>query len=160
LVDILEAYGLLLSKDWSQKLQVYFASDCLWLLWNGKPNKITIDQEKCMKHTITNLEVISKPSSFEFPILGNYSFDLDVGNFITLSSEIPKTKRSTLVLQDDVCNVPIPHPGHVTAKMTQLKFLIPNLYAEVTHSMTFKLMQLSMLLKNVIATTITVHNRN
>jgi hypothetical protein len=39
-VDILEAYGLLLSRDWSQKLHGYFTIDWphLWLPYKGQMN--------------------------------------------------------------------------------------------------------------------------
>ena len=42
--DILDAYGLVLSKDWSAKLNGYFASDWshLWLPYKGIPNQIKI----------------------------------------------------------------------------------------------------------------------
>jgi hypothetical protein len=40
-VDIPEAYGLFFSRDWSEKLHGYFATDWshLWLPKNGQPNK-------------------------------------------------------------------------------------------------------------------------
>jgi hypothetical protein len=64
-VDIPKAYGLLLSRDWSQNIQGYFSFDWshLWLPWNGQPNKIRIDQEKYMKHTVIDLEATNEPSS-------------------------------------------------------------------------------------------------
>ena len=41
-VDIPEAYGLLLSRDWSRKLNGYFATDWshLWLPYKGVENQI------------------------------------------------------------------------------------------------------------------------
>ena len=46
-VYILEAYGLILSRDWSTKLNGYFATDWshLWLPYKGQPNKIKVDHE-------------------------------------------------------------------------------------------------------------------
>jgi hypothetical protein len=82
-VDIPKAYGLFLNRDWSQKLQGYFASNWshLWLPWNGQPNKIRIDRERYMKHIVIDLEETNEPSSSEFPILGNYALDSNFGNF-------------------------------------------------------------------------------
>jgi hypothetical protein len=102
-VDILEAYGMLLSRDWSHKLQGYFTSNWshLWFPWNGKPNKIRIDREKYLKHTITDLEAPNEPYSSEFPILGNYSCDSYFRNFTACVSEIPLTQMSKLLLQEN-----------------------------------------------------------
>ena len=46
-VDIPEAYGLILSRDWSAKLNGYFATDWshLWLPYKGQPNKTKVDHE-------------------------------------------------------------------------------------------------------------------
>jgi hypothetical protein len=43
-VDIPEAYGVILSRDWLAKLNGYFAIDWshLWLLYKGKPNIIKV----------------------------------------------------------------------------------------------------------------------
>jgi hypothetical protein len=46
-VDIPEFYGLFLSRDWSEQLHRYFATDWshLWLPENGQPNKIRINKQ-------------------------------------------------------------------------------------------------------------------
>jgi len=46
-VDILKSYGLLLSRDWSTKLQGYISTDWshLWLLYKGKENQIRVNNE-------------------------------------------------------------------------------------------------------------------
>ena len=53
--DIPDAYGLFLSRDWSQQLNGFFATDwsTLWLPKNGKSNQIKINRERYMKHTMT-----------------------------------------------------------------------------------------------------------
>ena len=53
--DIPEAYGLVLSRDWSATLIGYFASDCshLWLPYKGSPNQIKVIREPHMKHNVT-----------------------------------------------------------------------------------------------------------
>jgi hypothetical protein len=54
-VDIPESYGFLLSRDWSTKLQGYFAIDWshLWFPHKGKENQIWVNSEAHMKHTVT-----------------------------------------------------------------------------------------------------------
>jgi len=56
--DILEFYGLILSRDWLEKLHGYFATDLshIWLLYNGKPNQIKVERERHKKYIITELE--------------------------------------------------------------------------------------------------------
>ena len=71
--DIPEAYGLFLSRDWSNKLKGYFAIDWshLWIPHNGCPNKIRIDRERYMKHTVTELDDSNEPVLFTDTIMGN-----------------------------------------------------------------------------------------
>jgi hypothetical protein len=80
-VDIPESYGLLLSRDWSAKLQGYFSTDWshLWLPYKGKPNQIRVNNEAHMKHTVTELEGKNDPVSFSHTILGNYFLETDHG---------------------------------------------------------------------------------
>jgi ribonuclease HI len=101
-VDIPEAYGLLLSRDWFEKLNRYFSTDRahLWLPLKGHMNMIRIDREIYLKHTITNLESLNEPSSTYFPVLGNYSCDSDFGNFSPLSSDVPLIQNSEMVFQE------------------------------------------------------------
>jgi hypothetical protein len=72
-VDIPEAYGLLLSRDWSEKLNRYFSKNSahLWLPLKGHTNMIKIDIERYLKHIVTDLETLNEPSSTYFPMLGN-----------------------------------------------------------------------------------------
>jgi hypothetical protein len=71
-VDIPEVYGLFLSRDWSEQLHGYFATDWshLWLPENGQPNKIRINRERYLKHTVTDLNdtnesFVTSTNSFE-----------------------------------------------------------------------------------------------
>ena len=50
-VDIPEAYGLILSRDWSTKLNGYFATDWfhIWLPYQNSQNQIKILREPHMK---------------------------------------------------------------------------------------------------------------
>jgi hypothetical protein len=65
IVDIPEAYGLLLSRDWSEKLNRYFSTNWahLWLPLKGHTNMIRIDREIYLKHIVTDLETPNEPSS-------------------------------------------------------------------------------------------------
>ena len=55
MVDILEAYGLILSQDWSAKLDGYFSTDWshLWFPENNCQNHIKVLREPHMKYNVT-----------------------------------------------------------------------------------------------------------
>ena len=78
--DILEAYGLVLSRDWAAKLNGYFASDWshLWLPYKESPNQIKVIREPHMKHNVTQLEGKNEPVNY---VLGNYFIELELGNY-------------------------------------------------------------------------------
>ena len=80
-VDILEAYGLILSRDWLAKLNGYFATvwSHLWLPFKGQPNKIKVDRERYMKHRVTNLNNTNESVMFNHSILGNFYFETFFG---------------------------------------------------------------------------------
>jgi hypothetical protein len=101
-VDILEAYGLLLSRDWSEKLNGYFSTYWahLWLPLKVHKNMIRIDRERYLKHTVTDLDTLNEPSSRDFPVLGNYSCDSYFGNFSPFLSDVPLTQNSEIVFQE------------------------------------------------------------
>jgi len=88
IADIPEFYGLILSRDWSEKLHGYISTDWshMWLPYKGKPNQIKIDQEKHMTHTVTEFEQENQPIAFNNNILGNYSSESFFGNFAAQSS--------------------------------------------------------------------------
>ena len=80
-VDILKAYGIVLSRDWSAKLNGYFASDWshLWLPYKGILNQIKIMREPHMKYNITQLDEKNEPVD---SVLGNYFIELEPGNYL------------------------------------------------------------------------------
>jgi hypothetical protein len=80
-VDILESYGFLLSRDWSDKIQGYFSIDWshLWFPYKGKENQIRVNNEAHMKHTVMELEGKNEPINFSHSVLGNYFFEIDHG---------------------------------------------------------------------------------
>eukprot|EP00253_Pinus_taeda_P006092 PITA_06092 len=83
IADIPEFIGLILSRDWSEKLHGYISTGWshMWLPYNGKPNQIKIDREKHMTHTVTEFEQENQPIAFNNNILGNYSSESFFGNF-------------------------------------------------------------------------------
>ena len=89
-VDIPKAYGLFLNRDWYEKLKGYFATDWshLWLPHNGRPNKIRIDQERYMKHTVIELDDSNEPVLFTDTIMGNYVVDSFFGNLESGTSSV------------------------------------------------------------------------
>ena len=100
-VDIPEAYGLLLSRYWSDKFNAYFSTewDHLWFPLKGHANMIRIDMERYLKHIFTDLESLNEPSSTNFPVLGKYSYDSNFGNLSPLSSDVPLTQNSEMDFQ-------------------------------------------------------------
>jgi len=88
IADIPEFYGLILSRDWSEKLHGYISTDWshMWLPYKGKPNQIRIDREKHMTHTVTEFEQENQPVAFNNNILGNYSSESFFGNFVAQPS--------------------------------------------------------------------------
>ena len=81
--DIPEAYGLILSRDWSTKLDGYFATDWshLWFPYQGSQNQIKVMREPHMRHNVTQLEGKNEPINFSHPVLGNYFIELELGNY-------------------------------------------------------------------------------
>ena len=78
--DIPDVYGLVLNRDWSTRLNGYFASDWSHLWWphNGIPHQIKILREPHMNHNVTQLE--EKNESVN-SVLGNYLIELELGHF-------------------------------------------------------------------------------
>jgi len=56
--NIPEFYGLIVSRDWDEKLHGYFETHWshMWLPYNGKPNQIRVNREKNLKYIIIELE--------------------------------------------------------------------------------------------------------
>ena len=82
-VDIPEAYGLILSNGWSENLNGYFATDWshLWLPYKGCQNQIKVLREPHMKYNVTQLEGKNEPVNFSHLVLGNFFLELKPGNY-------------------------------------------------------------------------------
>ena len=80
-VDILKAYGLILRRDWSMKLNGYFATDKLWMPYQNSINQIKILREQHMKQNVTQLEGKNESVKLSSSILGNYFLELELGNY-------------------------------------------------------------------------------
>jgi ribonuclease HI len=96
-VDIPEVYGMFLSRDWSEQLHGYFATDWshLWLPENGKPNKIRVNRERYLKFTVTDLndpnESYTTPAdSPEVQVMDTY-----FGNFMAEVSPIKNPQQQS-----------------------------------------------------------------
>ena len=72
---------MILSRDWSEKLNGYFATNWshLWLPFKVQPNKIKVEHEQYMKHTVTDLNDPNEPVMFSNSTLGNFYFDTFFG---------------------------------------------------------------------------------
>ena len=78
--NIPDAYGPVLNRDWSARLNGYFASDWshLWLPHKGSTNQIKILREPQMKHNVYQLEEKNEPVN---SVLGNYFIELELRNY-------------------------------------------------------------------------------
>ena len=92
-VDILEAYGVILSIDWSSKLNGYFSTDWShrWLPYKGQSNKIKAVRENYMKHMIIDLTDPNKTVMFSRSVIDNFSFDTF---FEELEAKVSHTVKS------------------------------------------------------------------
>jgi len=81
-VDILEAYGMLLSRDWSLNLNGYFTTDWshLFLPQRGKSDMLRVDWEGYMKYVVREPNNPNEAVMFYNFILGNYSLDVYARN--------------------------------------------------------------------------------
>ena len=77
-IDIPEAYGMMLSRDWSAKLNGYFLTNWSHLLLpeKGKGYMLRVDRERYMKYVVMELNGSNEPVMFTNSILGNYSFNV------------------------------------------------------------------------------------
>ena len=104
-VDIPEAHGVILSKDWSTNLNKYFAIDWshLWLPYKGQSNKIKVEQERYMKHTVTDLNDLNEMVIFSRSILGNFFFETFFGEFKDeISPLVDSYKQSELLHSNQI----------------------------------------------------------
>ena len=94
-VDIPEAYRVILSRDWSAKLNGYFATDWshLQLPFKVQPNKIKVEHECYMKHVVTDLNDPNEPIMFSNSILGKFYFETFFGELeVELSPYVNSNK--------------------------------------------------------------------
>jgi len=72
-VDIPEAYSLLLKRDWSSKLDGYFGTDWshMRLSYKGKCHQIWVETERYMKHNFTPLNSENELLAFAKLMFGN-----------------------------------------------------------------------------------------
>ena len=99
--DIPDGYGLILNRDWSARLDGYFASDWshLWLPQKESPNLVNILRKPYMKHNVTGLGEGNESAD---SVLGNYLTELKLRHHTSIktSSRID-TQRDLLQLPQD-----------------------------------------------------------
>jgi hypothetical protein len=98
-VDILEVYDLFFSRDWSEKLHGYFATDWshLWLPENGQPNKIKINREHYLKYTMTYLNNPNEPFNTATNSIETQVMNTFFGNFMIEISSITNLEQQSKV---------------------------------------------------------------
>jgi hypothetical protein len=99
-VDIPEVYGLFLSRDWSEQLHGYFATDWshLWLPENDKPNKIKVNRERYLKFTVTDLNDPNEPFTPSVDSPEVQGMDSFFGNFMVEASAITNPKQQSEIV--------------------------------------------------------------
>lgn len=90
-MDIPNAYGVLLSRDWSIKLQGYFATNWshLWLPYKGRNNQIWVFPESYMKHNVTALNEENEPLDFIELMFDNCFMETQLGCYLAEPSPAP-----------------------------------------------------------------------
>jgi ribonuclease HI len=99
-VDIPEVYGLFLSRDWSEQLHGYFTTDWshLWLLENGKPNKIRVNRERYLKFMVTDLNDPNEPYTPSADSPEVQGMDTFFGNFMAEVSPIVNPEQQSEII--------------------------------------------------------------
>jgi hypothetical protein len=99
-VDIPEVYGLFLSRDWSEQLHGYFATDWshLWLPENGKPNKIKVNRERYLKFMVTDLNDPNEPFTPSADSPEIQGMDTFFGNFMAEASAITNPEQQSEIV--------------------------------------------------------------
>jgi ribonuclease HI len=95
MVDIPEVYGMFLSRDWSEQLHGYFATDWshLWLPENGKPNNIKVNREHYLKFMVTDLNDPNEPYTPPVDSPEVQGMDTFFGNFMAEVSPINNSQQ-------------------------------------------------------------------
>lgn len=109
MVDILEMYGLLLSREWTKCLMGWFSMDFtqLWLPWKGLNNQIKIDAEPKLKKMIIDYNAHNEIAFLQ----------IDLGFYKVMLFDIVPTKKlddqdmdpMILALKDEVITQFINH---------------------------------------------------
>jgi hypothetical protein len=99
-VDIPEVYGLFLSRDWSEQLHGYFATDWshLRLPENGKPNKIKVNRECYLKFTVTDLNDPNEPFTASANSPEIQRMDTFFDNFMAKTSTITDPEQQSGII--------------------------------------------------------------
>lgn len=114
IMDIPKAQGLLLCRDWSNKLQGYFSTDWthLWLPYKVRYNQIRVESEPYTKHNMTQLEGKTELVGFAYAIFGNFFLKVDHKCFLVQPSPIPPNTQLELLPrnatgENDLCTIDV-----------------------------------------------------
>ena len=103
-VDILVAYGVILSRDWSMKLNRYFTADWshLWLPYKGQSNKIKVERECYMKRAVIDLNDLNESVMFSRSILDNFFFETFFGELEAELSPLVDSYKQYVLLHSNI----------------------------------------------------------
>ena len=91
---------MFLSRDWSEQLHGYFATDWshLWLPETDKPNKIRVNRECYLKFTVTDLNDPNEPYTPPTDSPEVQGMDTFFGNFMAEISPINNLEQQSEIL--------------------------------------------------------------
>ena len=91
---------MFLSKDWSEQLHGYFATNWshLWLPDNGNPNKIKVNRERYLNFTVTDLNDPNEPFTPSADSPEVQGMDTFFGNFMAEASPIINLEQQSEII--------------------------------------------------------------
>jgi hypothetical protein len=140
-IDIPEAYGVILRRYWSAKLNGYFATNWshLWLPYKGQPKKVKVELENYMKHMVTDLNDPNEMVMFSRAVLGNFSFDSFFEELETkLSHTMNLDKQSELLHSNHIAKV-----IYTLVDLSKYALIGSSYYALINSSFTNHCMQIT-----------------
>jgi ribonuclease HI len=112
-VDILEVYGMFLSRDWLEQLHGYFVTNWshLWLLENDKPNNIKVNHERYLKFMVTDMNDPNEPFTPSTDSPEVQGMDTFFGNFMAETSAItnPEQQSKIVTYMQPIASTQQPH---------------------------------------------------
>jgi hypothetical protein len=145
-VDIPEVYGLFLSRDWSEQLHGYFATDWshLWLPKNGKPNKIRVNRERYLNFTVTEMNDPNEPYTPPVDSPKVQGLETFFGNFMAEVSPIKNPEQQSEILACTQTIASIQHPMNpMKIKFGLYISTVPSLKKELVQAASLSIQQVT-----------------